>query len=124
MSEPSVELAAWIRAQIDGWQDDGTLGNWPRRLFREQDALLIAGNQAYLWGLTPGGEVLCVDTDDFAQRVEPETDPRFVFVALASAAERFPVLYELLPAQPPVGVQRCLGCVGTNCSCGGLGWSV
>lgn len=109
--------------------------NWPNRVFGEANALLIAANQAYLWGVRPDGQVLRLDTDDLGQRTEPEDDPRYVYAVLQSGARFLPELAELVPLQPE-GVSPCRQCGGTGvpkdgglggrgvCVCGGLGWSI
>jgi len=130
---PSAELSARIQRWIDEidltWPD--SLQNWPHWFFKEKNALLLAGNQAFLWALTPSGEVLCLDMDR-ASRAAPETDPRYLYAVLASASERaYPELRQLVPDKPP-GVRRCPDCGGNGtvpgeagiCFCGGLGWLI
>lgn len=129
---PSAELAARIQRWIDEMDPTPSLQNWPRVFFKDKNALLLAGNQAFLWALTPSGEMLCLDTDRVSRSTEPETDPRYLYAVIASASERaYPELRELLPEKPS-DVKRCPDCVGTGtppggsgiCSCGGLGWMV
>src|SRR4029079_2818833 len=123
---PSKDLSALIQR----WIDEARRANWPNEVFMGENALLIAGNQAFLWGLTPAGEILCLDTDS-VRPPEPETDARHIDASLASASEHHPELRELIPEKPPA-VERCSTCGGTGvspdgvsiCSCGGLRCSV
>lgn len=127
---PSARLQQRIRAWIDEWEDDDSLGQWPRRLMRERGAYLLHGNQAYLWYLTPDGAVFYVDTDRYGNPFEPETDLPAAVNAVAQAARSRPELREMLPERPAQALD-CSLCRGTGdedrwgkCKCAGLGWVV
>ena len=128
---PSAELATRIQRWIDEMDATDSLQNWPRRLFRKENALLVGGTSAFLWGLRPSGEMLRLDTDDVGQRLDPEDDPRYLYAILAQTSRHYPDLRELMPEQPP-GVHQCVDCGGSGdppagrdvCSCWGLGWRV
>lgn len=64
---------------------------------RERQVYLLHGNQAFLWYLTPEGEVLCLDTDRFGHRMEPETDAEAALEAVREACQHRPELRALLP---------------------------
>lgn len=127
---PSPQLQAQIQHWIDEFEPSDELGAWPQRVMQERDILLLHGNQAYLWYLTPGGIVFCLDPDTFARRMEVEPDPASAINAVAQAARRRPELREMLPPRPPEAVD-CRYCHGTGdedqfgkCACAGLGWLV
>ena len=130
---PSAKLAARIQGWIDDMDTPDSLQNWPRRLCRRANALVIAGTGAFLWALRPSGEMLRLDTDDVRQSLEPETDSRYLYAVIASASERvYPELRELMP-EPPPEVRRCPVCGGRDTPprrsvdclcCFGLGWCV
>lgn len=126
---PSLRLQAAIRALIDAWPVDDSLGNWPRRLMKERGVLLLHGNQAYLWYLAPEGTVYSLDTDRYGQPFDIETDAEAAVNAVAQAARLHPELTEMLPERPPEA-RDCPSCHGTGgewhcwpaCRCCGLGW--
>lgn len=97
LKKPDQQLRQLIRQWCREAEDDGTPGTWPTRLMREHEVYLLHGNQAYLWYLTPEGEVLSLDTDRFGHRLEPETDTRAALEAVRQATERRPELRALLP---------------------------
>ena len=126
------EHAHWIQRRIDELRAD-TLGDWPRRVCKEQlNALPLAGNSIYIWALRPDGSVVCLDHEAFALPWEVETDPVVVYAVLLQGAHRYPELQALVPSPPP-GARRCGSCEGTGAegrdghsvsclSCRGLGW--
>lgn len=94
---PDPQLQKLIRQWCVEAYDDGSLGNWPIRLMRERQVYLLYGNQAYLWYLTPEGQVLSLDTDRFGHQMEPETDSRAALEAVLQACQQRPELRALLP---------------------------
>lgn len=128
LRSPSPELSAKIRQWAAEWENDHRLGSWPHRLGRERGVYLLHGNSAYLWYLTPEGQVLTLDTDRFGHRLEVEELPQAALNAVAQASHNHPELRELLPLRPE-GARDCPDCRGTgqetswgSCSCHGLGW--
>ena len=99
LRKPDAHLQDLIRQWCREAQDDGSLGNWPTRLMRERQILLLHGNQAFLWYLTPEGEVLSLDTDRFGNRLEPETDEKAALEAVREAILKHPELKALLSEQ-------------------------
>jgi len=98
----SAELAARIRERIDalgpppdsGWAP----GDWVVRECRETlGALPLHANSIYVWALRPDGTLLRLDHESFRQEVEPETDARRRYGAVAQGARRYPELRELVP---------------------------
>lgn len=125
---PSAFLQGLIRGWIAEAEVRDPLTEWPTRLMKEQGALLLHGDQAFLWFLEPEGRVLVLDTDDVRRRLEPETSAVAALNAVARAARRRPELRELLPRRP-AGARACERCHGTGgldspteCACAGLGW--
>jgi len=97
LRKPDPELQMRIRQWCSEAQDDGSLGAWPTRLMRERQVYLLHGNQAFLWYLTPEGQVLSLDTDRFGHPLEPETDPQAALEAVRQACLQRPELRALLP---------------------------
>lgn len=125
---PSPRLSALIRAWIEACVPSQEPGAWPQRFARQRGLLLLHGNQAWLWFLDPAGRVLALDTDDVAQRLEPESNGEQAVNAVAQAERRRPELQELLPERP-AGARACEVCQGSGqppawglCRCAGLGW--
>lgn len=131
----SPGLAARLRGWIDELPTTG-LGDWVKRLCKQHDALPLHGTQFLMWALRTDGQVLVIDHESAAQRVEAETDDALAYAAVAQGAGRHPELAELL-ANNPAGLSRCLHCGGKGhveakppakgmspCSwCNGMGWS-
>jgi hypothetical protein len=93
---PSPELAALLRRWIDELPTGG-LGNYVGRLCKENDAILLDGNQIYLWVLRTDGQVLCIDHESFAQRAEPEENAAVAYDMIEVGTRTHPELSELLP---------------------------
>lgn len=128
LGAPSADLQALIREWIAAAEVGDPLKDSPTRLMKERGALLLHGDQAFLWFLEPEGQVLVLDQDDLRQRLEPETSLAAAMNAVAQAARRRPELRELLPERPP-DARACERCGGTGapgewgpCACAGLGW--
>ena len=90
-------LAERIQALIDQSPRD----SWPQSLQHEHNALLVHGNQAYLWFLTPRGVLYSVDWDRFALPFELEEDPATIQEVLDQAVRRWPELSGLLTNLSP-----------------------
>ena len=125
---PSPALQQRIRQWVGEWHDDLQLGSWPGRLQKERGVLLLHGNSAFLWYLTPQGQVLVLDTDRFGHPMDPEVNLRAALNAVAQASRQRVELRELLPPRPD-GARTCDGCRGLGeegrwgaCKCHGLGW--
>lgn len=86
-----------LQAQIRRWCSEAEPTDWPQRLMIERGVYLLHGNQAFLWYLSPEGEVFCLDTDRFAQQLEPETDLEAALEAVRQASQNRPELKALLP---------------------------
>ncbi|MBX3170739.1 MAG: hypothetical protein KF760_25260 [Candidatus Eremiobacteraeota bacterium] len=87
-----------LRALIRQWCSEIRIQeDWPQKLMRERQLYLLHGNQAYLWYLSPEGEVFSLDTDRFRQELEPETDLQAALEAVRQASLKRPELKGLLP---------------------------
>ena len=100
LQAPSPQLQQQIRVWIEESVVDDALGSWPRRLMKERGLLLLHGNQAFLWYLSPEGQVFVLDTDRFGHRMEAETNLSAALNAVAQAVPQYPELAEMLPARP------------------------
>lgn len=89
LRKPDLQLQALIRQWCSESQEQG----WPQ----QPGLYLLHGNQAFLWYLSPEGEVFSVDTDRFRQDCEPETDFQAVLEAVRQASQKRPELKALLP---------------------------
>lgn len=91
LKKPDAQLQALIRQWCAERPDQG----WPQ----QPELYLLHGNQAYLWYLSPEGEVFSLDTDRFRQELEPETDAQAALEAVRQASRQRPELRALLPEQ-------------------------
>jgi hypothetical protein len=98
---PSPELAALIRK----WIDELPTEHWIDRLCKENDAIPLHCARFDLWILQPDGQVMSIEHDSFARRVEPETNSEIAYGMLALGAETHPELWELVPPERRKGRQ-------------------
>jgi len=124
LRRPSAALSALITKLAKEQPADA---GWPIEQGRDRGALVIHASAAYVYYLTPEGNVLALDIDDFQQRVDEVTNVGRAINAVAQGAREEPALAELLPERP-TNARPCPHCKGTGdehitaCVCNGLGW--
>jgi hypothetical protein len=91
-ARPSQALRVWLEAELAGFVDDSSLGNWPQRIAHAAHAVIVEGNGAYFWYLNVDGELFRLDTDDLQQRLALVTDRSEHQQVLRAAAARHPEL--------------------------------
>lgn len=98
MFQPSEQLKAWIRQQLQDQRAavDDHPGNWPRRFAVEKDVLLIDGDNVTLWFLSVDGCVYSIDLDRYGHPLELLSEERFIGEVLHKASTNFSELRELI----------------------------
>jgi hypothetical protein len=107
-----------------------------RKVAPDQSILPVFLDMSGCYALRPSGEIVSFLWDE-PYKLEIESDPRILNIALFAAVEKYPKLGELCPVRSPDSVQ-CSYCKGTGvveglaehgidpkaigCYCGGLGW--